>query len=209
MDVSFLLKGFLLGLSIAAPVGPVGALCIRRTLAEGRIVGLVSGLGAATADGIYGAIAGFGLTVISSLLISQQGWLKLIGGLFLFYLGGKIFLSKPSTEAAAVTGKGLIGAYTSTLFLTLTNPITILSFTLVFSSLGLNTSAAEHDFGSAALLVIGVPLGSAVWWLLLSAGVSRFQSRFTPTAMQWVNRLAGVLIIAFGAASLYSLLTTI
>src|SRR5205809_451250 len=129
MDATFLIKGFLLGLSIAAPVGPVGALCIRRTLAEGRFVGLVSGLGAATADGIYGAIAGFGLTVISSVLISQQGWLKLIGGLFLFYLGGKTFLSSPATQAAVANGKGLLGAYTSTFFLTLTNPITILSIT--------------------------------------------------------------------------------
>jgi threonine/homoserine/homoserine lactone efflux protein len=83
MDISFFIKGFILGFSIAVPVGPIGALCIRRTLAEGRLVGLVSGLGAATADGIYGAIAGFGLTVISDVLVSQQGWFKLIGGFFI------------------------------------------------------------------------------------------------------------------------------
>ncbi len=206
MDISFFVKGFVLGLSIAIPVGPIGTLCIRRTLAEGRTVGLVSGLGAATADGIYGAIAGFGLTVISNLLVSQADWFKLIGGLFLFYLGAKIFLSKPATEAAPVTGKGLLGAYTSTLFLTLTNPTTILSFILIFGSLGLNTAAANHDFGSAALLVLGVPLGSALWWFILSSGVSLFRSSFTPSTMQWVNRLAGVVIIGFGVLAIGSLI---
>jgi len=206
MDISFFVKGFILGLSIAVPVGPIGTLVIRRTLAEGRTIGLVSGLGAATADGIYGAIAGFGLTVISNLLVSQADWLKLIGGLFLFYLGAKIFLSKPATEAAPVTGKGLIGAYTSTLFLTLTNPTTILSFVVIFSAMGLNTAAANHDFGSAALLVLGVPLGSALWWFILSGSVSLFRSRFTPTTMQWVNRVAGVVIIGFGVLAIGSLL---
>jgi threonine/homoserine/homoserine lactone efflux protein len=207
MDPSFFLKGLVLGFSIALPVGPIGTLCIRRTLAEGRTVGLVTGLGAATADGIYGAIAGFGLTVVSDLLVSQQNWLKLIGGLFLFYLGAKIFLSKPATEAAPVTGKGLLGAYTSTLFLTLTNPTTILSFGLIFSSMGLNTAAANRDLGSALLLVLGVPIGSGLWWILLSTGVSVFRSRFTPAAMQWVNRLAGVIIVGFGALAIGSLLS--
>jgi threonine/homoserine/homoserine lactone efflux protein len=208
VDISFFFKGVLLGLSIAAPVGVIGTLCIRRTLAEGRLVGLVSGLGAATADGIYGAIAGFGLTVITSVLISQQGWFKLIGGLFLLYLGLKTFLSKPAAQGAPVSGKGLFGAYTSTFFLTLTNPITIFSFIGIFGSMGLNTAGPDRDIASTILLVIGVPLGSALWWLILSTGVSLFQSRFTPTALQWVNRFAGILIIAFGVAALASLITS-
>jgi threonine/homoserine/homoserine lactone efflux protein len=206
MDISFFIKGFILGFSIAVPVGPIGALCIRRTLAEGRLVGLVSGLGAATADGIYGAIAGFGLTVISDVLVSQQGWFKLIGGFFLLYLGTKVFLSQPATEAAPVSGRGLLGAYTSTLILTLTNPATIISFVLIFSSLGLNTSA-NGDFSTALLLVLGVPLGSALWWFILSGGVSLFRHRFTPAALQWVNRLAGVIILTFGVLALSSLIT--
>src|SRR3990172_7764629 len=120
MDVEFLAKGFIIGLSVAAPVGPIGVLCIRRTLAEGRVSGLVSGLGAATADAFYGGIAGFGLAFISSFLIGQQFWFKLIGGGFLCYLGVKTFLSKPANRAASAVGTGLISAYASTVFLTLT-----------------------------------------------------------------------------------------
>jgi threonine/homoserine/homoserine lactone efflux protein len=141
MDIIFLLKGLLIGFSIAAPVGPIGVLCIRRTLTEGRLTGLLSGLGAATADACYGCIAGFGLTVISSLLIRQQFWLSLIGGLFLCYLGGKTFLAKPAETTSEPASTSFVGAYASTLFLTLTNPATILSFVAIFAGLGLaNTS---------------------------------------------------------------------
>src|SRR4030067_3210921 len=118
---SFLLRGLIIGFSIAAPVGPSGVLCIRRTLTVGRASGLISGLGAATADAIYGSIAGFGLTFISSILIRQQVWLRLIGGLFLCYLGLKTFLSRPSEPAASPKAKvnDLLSAYASTFFLTL------------------------------------------------------------------------------------------
>src|SRR5690242_7918027 len=111
MDLGFLIRGFVLGFSIAAPVGPIGVLCIRRSLAEGRIVGLVSGLGAATADAFYGAIAAFGLTFVTSALIEQRQWLQLIGGLFLLYLGIRTFLSAPSERPASVRATGLAGAY--------------------------------------------------------------------------------------------------
>lgn len=121
MDIAFLLRRLAIGFSIAAPVGPIGVLCIRRTLAEGRASGLVSGLGAASADGIYGCIAGFGLTFISNFLVSQELWLRLIGGAFLCYLGLKTLLAKPAEQAASAKGNGLIGAYASTFFLTLTN----------------------------------------------------------------------------------------
>jgi threonine/homoserine/homoserine lactone efflux protein len=121
MDISFLFKGLIIGFSIAAPVGPIGVLCIRRTLAERRASGLVSGLGAATADAIYGFVAGFGLTFISNFFISQQVWLRLIGGGFLCYLGLRTSLSKPAEHAASVKGNGLVGSYASTFFLTITN----------------------------------------------------------------------------------------
>lgn len=204
MDVSLFLKGLLLGFSIALPVGPIGALCIRRTLSEGRAMGFASGLGAATADGLYGTVAGLGLTVISDLLVSQQNWLKLAGGIYLCYLGLRTFLSKPAAEAAAVSARGLLGAYTSTVFLTLTNPATILSFVLIFGSLGLATSAGQRH-AAALLLVAGVPLGSALWWFILSGGVSLFRTRCTPAVLQWVNRIAGVVIGGFGATALLSL----
>src|SRR5512139_1126690 len=134
-DLSFILKGMIIGFSIAAPVGPIGVLCIRRTLAEGRVYGLASGLGAATADGFYGTLAALGLTLVSAFLIDQANWLRLIGGAYLCYLGVKTFRSQPAPSypaqragdalgerAAEAKGRGLVGAYTSTLFLTLTNP---------------------------------------------------------------------------------------
>src|SRR6476469_804314 len=147
MDWGFFLRGIIIGLSIAAPVGPIGVLCIRRTLALGQTTGFLSGLGAATADAFYGAIAGFGLTFISRFLVSQQGWLRLIGGAFLVYLGVRTFRAAPAAEAAQASGQGLVSAYISTLFLTLTNPTTILSFVAVFGGLGLATTGG--DYGTA------------------------------------------------------------
>ncbi|MEO7911131.1 MAG: LysE family translocator [Roseiflexaceae bacterium] len=203
MDTSLLLKGLLIGFSIAAPVGPIGVLCIRRTLAQGRAVGLVSGLGAATADALYGSIAGFGLTFISGLLISQQSWLKLLGGAFLCYLGIRTLLAQPDERAASAAGRGLAGVYTSTFFLTLTNPTTILSFVAVFAGLGL--ASMGGDYATAALLVLGVFVGSALWWLLLSGGVGLFRARFDTRVMRWVNRISGGVITAFGLLALVSL----
>ncbi len=124
MNISFLAKGLIIGFSIAAPVGPVGILCIRRSLSQGYLVGLFTGLGAATADALYGFIAGFGLTIISNILVNQQMEFKLMGGLFLCYLGLKIALEKPTQQSANPSGK-IISAYASTFFLTIKNPMTI------------------------------------------------------------------------------------
>ncbi len=200
MDIPFLLQGGIIGLSIAAPVGPIGVLCIRRTLAEGRLTGLVSGLGAATADAFYGSIAGFGLTAISGLLVSQQAWLRLVGGLFLCYLGVKTLLARPAQQAAAVRGRGLWQSYASTLFLTLTNPMTILSFAAIFAGLGLG--GTRGDYASAVMLVLGVFLGSAAWWLLLSNGVGALRAKFPGAGLLWVNRVSGVIILGFGVVAL-------
>ncbi len=208
MDLSFVLRGLLIGFSIAAPVGPIGVLCIRRTLAEGRLYGLVSGLGAATADATYGLVAGFGLTFISTFLINQSIWLRLIGGVFLLYLGFRTFASHPAAASSSdgKRDKSLLGAYASTLGLTLTNPATILSFAVVFAGLGLATG--RSDYADATLLVLGVFLGSASWWLLLSGAVSLLRSRFTYKGLWWVNRVSGIIISAFGALALVSTLTT-
>ncbi len=200
----FWLRGLLIGFSIAAPVGPIGVLCIRRTLADGRVNGLVSGLGAATADAFYGSVAGFGLTFISGLLIDQRFWLRLIGGLFLCYLGVKTFLARPAEQAAAAGSSGLAGAYASTLFLTLTNPTTIFSFAAIFAGLGIANTGGNYL--AAGLLVLGVFLGSALWWFILSGGVSIFRSKFGQRQMQWVNRISGVVMLTFGVLALVSLL---
>ena len=203
MDPELFWRGVLIGFAIAAPVGPIGLLCIQRTLQDGRKYGFISGLGAASADGIYGAIAGFGLTFISSFLLSQQMWLALMGGLFLCYLGVRTFLSEPAEKAVYARRGSLFKAYAATFLLTLTNPITILSFIAIFAGLGL--AAAERNYGEAVSLVVGVFLGSVTWWLLLSGGVSLLRDRFNDRAMQWVNRLAGLIIGGFGLYTLLSL----
>lgn len=203
MDLTLLWRGIVIGFAIAAPVGPIGLLCIQRTLQDGRKYGFVSGLGAASADGIYGAIAGFGLTFVSSFLVAQQLWLALIGGLFLCYLGVKTFLSEPAKKAVYAQRDGLFKAYASTFILTLTNPITILSFVAIFAGLGL--AAADQDYAEALTLVAGVFTGSVSWWLLLSGGVSLLRDRFNDQLMQWVNRLAGLIIGGFGVYTLLSL----
>jgi threonine/homoserine/homoserine lactone efflux protein len=201
MDLSTYARGLLLGLSIAAPVGPIGVLCIRRTLTQGWRIGFLTGLGAATADATYGAIAAFGLTALSSLLVAEQFWLRLIGGLFLCYLGARTFVAKPAPVAANVTANSLAGAYASTLLLTLTNPLTILSFAAIFAGFGVANGGSTL---AAGVLVAGVFTGSALWWLLLSGGVTLVRSRFRPEALIWVNRLSGTVIFVFGLLALAS-----
>jgi threonine/homoserine/homoserine lactone efflux protein len=196
-----LLKGMAIGLAIAAPVGPIGLLCLRRSLEQGRAAGLATGLGAASADAIYGAIAAFGLTAISGALVEQQLWLNLGGGIFLVYLGVRTALSAPTDAAGTPPVTGLLKAYTSTLLLTLTNPLTIMSFAAVYAGLGLN---ARGSAGAAVSVVSGVFLGSALWWLLLSSSASLLRGRLGPLALRRINLLSGGTIALFG---LYALAT--
>jgi threonine/homoserine/homoserine lactone efflux protein len=202
MDSSLFLRGLVIGFSIAAPVGPIGVLCIRRTLAYGRAAGLVSGLGAASADSVYGAIAAFGLSFIAGFLIGYQDLLKIIGGLYLLYLGYRTMVSRPQAEEVELKNENLASAYLSTFILTLTNPVTIIAFAAVFTGLGL--VAKSHDTLSAILIVVGVFLGSALWWFILSAGVGLLGQKMRPGLLLWVNRISGVVIMLFGVAALYS-----
>jgi len=205
--MNFYLRGLIIGISIAAPVGPIGVLCIRRTLAEGRLSGLISGLGAASADAIYGIIAGFGLTIISSFLVAQQSWLSLIGGCFLCYLGIRTLLTKPSDANVREQSKGLLGNYLSVFVLTLTNPMTILSFAAIFAGLGLANET--RGYTSALFMVLGVFMGSATWWLILSQGVGFFRKQISPVWLTWINRLSGSVILIFGVLMLIRLTTSI
>jgi len=203
MDAAwFLLKGLVIGLSIAAPVGPIGLLCIRRTLAEGPAMGLATGLGAATADALYGAVAGFGLAAVSQALLGWQDALRLVGGAVLLWLGWATVRARPAERAAEATGRGLAGAYASTFVLTLANPATILSFLAVFSALGLAEGGGSMD--EALALVLGVFAGSGLWWLMLSAGVGTVRRRVTPAVMAWINRVSGAVLIAFGLLALFA-----
>ena len=198
----FLTKGFIIGLSIAAPVGAIGVLCIQRTLNSGRLIGFVSGLGAATADAVYGAIVAFGLSFIANFLISYEILIRLFGGLFLCYLGIRTFSSKPSNNhmIAAVEMNGL-RAYSSTFLLTLTNPMTIIMFTGIFAGIGL-ISVDGGGYGGLSL-VMGVFLGSAFWWMLLSTGIGMIRDKLNRDSLLWINKISGMIILTFGLISLW------
>jgi threonine/homoserine/homoserine lactone efflux protein len=199
------IRACILGFSIAAPVGPIGVLCIRRTLAQGQLVGLASGLGAATADAVYGVIAGFGLSFITQLLVQQQIWLRLIGGLFLCYLGIKSIIKRPVGLDTQEPKRDKLGAYASTFMLTLTNPMTILSFTAIFASAGLGEAGLEY--GHALTMVGGVFAGSAFWWLILSLSVGLLRHKMKSQSLMWINRISGLIITIFGVVSLIGVLT--
>jgi threonine/homoserine/homoserine lactone efflux protein len=194
MDSTLFVRGLILGFTIAAAVGPISLLVIRRTLAEGRFVGIVSGMGVATADGTYGAIAAFGLTAVTDLLVDWRRALGLIGGAFLLWLAWRTFNAMPGEAATPSDGRrGLAGAYLSTLGLTLTNPMTILSFAALFVGLGVTGG----DASGATSLTLGVFAGSAAWWVVLVTVVGAFRSRLTPTGLRRVNMASGLLIGAF------------
>jgi threonine/homoserine/homoserine lactone efflux protein len=203
MEFTFVFQGIVIGFAMAVPVGPIGILCIRKTLTGGRLRGLIIGLGAATADLFYGSVAAFGLTIISDTLDSQRIWIRLVGGVLLFFIGIKIFRAHPSNPKAQNNKGGILRSYLTTVFLTLTNPLTIFAFIAVFAALGLGN---ELGFFSASVLVIGVFIGSCLWFLLLSSGVTLFRKKLDLAGLKWVNRIAGILIIISGAIAMGSLL---
>lgn len=196
MDLSVLFKGLLAGITIAMPLGPVNLICIHRTLSRGSKNGLISGLGAATADTIYGTIAGFGLTLVSSFLINHQISLRVFGGIFILFLGIRVIMNKPHDEENGNENRGLFRAFTSTFFLTLTNPLTILAFLGIFAGLGLTTN--NINYLRATILVSGVFLGSSLWWSLLSGGVNFFREKFTDETLTRISRISGMIISLFG-----------
>ena len=203
MDPALALRGFILGFTIAASVGPISLLVIRRTLAEGRLYGLVSGLGVATADATYGAIAAFGLRAITDTLMNARQVLGLVGGLFLLWLAWRTIRSAPTREATAATARrGYVGAYLSILGLTLANPMTILSFGALFAGLGVTSGAT----GDAALVVLGVLLGSTTWWIVLTTAVATLSGRITAEWLHRVNVVSGVIIGAFAIVAIASVL---
>lgn len=204
MEMTFFFKGLIVGFVIAAPVGPIGVLCARRTLTLGRRAGFFSGMGAATADSFYGFIAAFGLTFISDLLIGHQYWLRLAGGTLLCIIGVRTLIAEPEQQSAVSKSAGrFAGMYTSTFFLTLTNPMTIFSFAAVFAGFGL--AGARGSLVSAGTLILGVFLGSGIWWLFLVGVFSLFKMRLEHHELQWVNRISGLIIASSGLLALLSL----
>lgn len=204
MITELFFRGLVIGFAMAAPVGPIGMLVIRRTLAEGRMLGLATGMGAAVADALYGCVGAFGLTFISGFLMGYALWTKLIGGLFLCYLGVSTFRAVPKENGGNASNVRYAGAFFSTVLLTLANPATILSFMAVFAGLGLGTKSG--DYAGATIVVTGVFLGSALWWLILSGGIALLRHRLAPGIMSWINRGSGVFLFVFGATAILSLI---
>lgn len=201
MLLIFLLKGVVVGIIIAVPVGPVGIMCLRRTVLEGKLAGFISGLGAATADAMFGFIAAFGLTFISDLLIGYHQWLRIAGGLYLLYVGGRALLTAPEVKTGTEPdAESLLRDFLSSFALTLTNPITILVFLGIFSAIGL--SGERATLSRAAILVLGVWLGSLLWWLALSFGLGSLFRSFEPRHLRWINRGSGTILLLSGAALL-------
>ena len=189
--------GFIGGFAIAAPVGPIGMLCIRRSVADGRLVGFICGLGAATADVCYGSIAAFGLSTIAQAIVAEERWVQLVGGLILIALGFGIFRAHPTSPKERLeSSRGLWKAYASTLVLTLMNPMTILSFLAIFAGLGLG---ALHHTSGPYLLVLGVFLGSVTWWVIVSTAGGWLGDRLEHGGMRVVNMISGGIICGLGA----------
>ena len=206
MSLAFLFaKGLLIGLSVAAPVGPIGVLCINRTLSDGARIGFITGLGAAVADGVYGAIAAFGIASVSLFLLDHQDLIRALGGLGLIAIGLQMGLRKPTERSAATGGvRGLFSAFVSCFLLTLANPATILSFLAIFAALGL--ADRPGDLTAALIMVLGVFLGSALWWLGLSGAVGMMRHKVGEGVRVWINRISGIVLGAFGLLALASLL---
>ncbi len=200
------LKGLAFGFVLAATVGPMWVLCLRRTLAQGTLAGFVSGMGIAAADGIYGAIAAFGLTAVSGFLLAQGFWLGLAGAAFLLWLGLKALLAKPvplDAGGPAAPARSLAAAFGSMLALTLANPPTILAFAAIFAGLGLTAGAG---YSGAGLIVAGVFLGSAAWWIILALGAGWLRGRIGPGLARGINVVSGLTILGFAAWQLALLL---
>jgi threonine/homoserine/homoserine lactone efflux protein len=204
MNLLILLEGLAIGFSLAAPVGPVGVLCIRRTIAYGSRRGLIVGLSAACADMLYGIVAAFGVTLISNFIIQEQYWIRLVGGVLLLILGYHTFKSHASTDTPINGTNGHIRAFISTFLLTLTNPMTLFAFAAVFAGIGLDKIIGDN--WSGAFLVAGVFLGSLGWFTLLTTLVHFFREKITANGLTLVNKIAGTLLILFGAFTLWKIL---
>ncbi len=189
------LKGLIIGFSIAAPVGPIGILCINRTLAMGLYAGLSSGFGAAFADALYGCIAGFGLVSLSEFLLAKQQIITLLGGAFLAYLGIRTFYARKPKQIPD-NAKSLWRDFTSTFFLTLTNPATIISFIAIYASLGIVEPSASYI--EAGLIVLGVFIGSLLWWCILSFSINHIRHKLSDSFLKWINRFSGIILLGFG-----------
>lgn len=201
---TYLYKGLFVGFVIAAPVGPVGIMCIHRTLCQGKLAGYVSGLGAALADTFFGAIAAFGFGFIAGPLINHNNWLRFGGGVALCLIGLRSLLTRKLPPPATRDRTNLIGDFISAFLVTLTNPITVISFAAIYAAIDIPHLAEDTRWGMA--LTLGVFIGAAVWWLLLTVVAGAFHGRVAERGVLWINRVSGAVILGFGVLLLLSLL---
>ncbi|MCR8849829.1 LysE family translocator [Rossellomorea sp. SC111] len=203
-SVLLFFKSLMIGVAIAAPVGPIGILCIQRTLTYGKRIGFLSGLGAATADALFGLIAVMGLTMVSGFLLDHQFWIQLWGGVFLLLLGLKTFISQPAVMMLGEPGtNSSVKGFVSVFLLTLTNPMTILAFIAIF---GVFRVAGSEDFVTVLTVVSGVFSGSALWWWGLALVAGWIGSRVGPASLKLINRAAGIVLTIFSVLFLIDLL---
>lgn len=202
MELPLVLKGAVVGFCLAVPIGPINVLCMRRTLARGRFSGMASGAGAAMADAIYGGVAAFGLHFVSEALVGHQMWFRLFGGALLCYLGYRTFTARPKEKEVESAPAGLLADALSTFLLTLTNPLTIVSFAALFAAMDLGHTQA--GLLGPLLLVAGVFMGSMTWWVILAGLVGLLRGRLGIEGLRWANRTSGAVIAGFGLASMLS-----
>lgn len=202
MGIFILIQGIILGFSASVPLGPMGLICIQKTLNRGRLAGIVSGAGAAAADTFYAIIAAFGISFISDFIQKEQFILRIIGSIILIFLGLKIFYTNPAIQIRKQKGKknNLIGDFVSIFFLTLSNPITVFFFGAVFASTGV--LKGENSFLELVEVVVGVFTGAMLWWLILTTVVNVFRSKFRLKRLWWINKITGAVIVIFGIVAL-------
>jgi threonine/homoserine/homoserine lactone efflux protein len=204
LDLPLPLRGLIIGFTIAAAVGPITLLVIRRTIAHGGLYGFASGLGVATADASYAAVAAFGLTAITSVLVSGHVLLGIVGGAVIAIMGLRTMAARPTRPATDAERPGMAGAFASIYALTMTNPLTIVLYAGVFASIGL---VAGSSFVDAAVLTLAAWLGSTAWWVILCSIVGWARGRVSTTALLWVNRISGAALVVFGLYAIVGVLT--
>jgi len=203
MPVHLLLQGVVIGFVVAVPVGPLGLLCINRALSMGPLLGLFSGLGVASADALAAGIAALGISLVSTFLSDHQMFIRLVGGVFLCFLGVQIFKTTPSQRLRPGSVNGYFGAYATTFLLTFSNPVTIISFFAIYAGWGVESLSGHYI--AAAILAVGVFIGSALWWIALFVGVTVFRHKFNLEVVRWIHRVSGAAIAGFGFIVLLSL----
>jgi threonine/homoserine/homoserine lactone efflux protein len=204
MDLTFFIKGIIVGIVITAPIGPVGALVVQRTINEGRTAGIISGFGSAAGDAVYAAIVAFGLTFISEMLMQREAWVHMIGGIILFVFGVRVYFSKPSPYSENKAARSHFGLFGSAFLLTLSNPMVILSILALFAVIGIHNPG--NYYRTAGLLVAGIFTGCAFLWTVLCYVISNIRGRLSDRGLVIVNKVTGIVIFGCGAYAFISLI---